>query len=207
MICLERFLRGQAQWRHNNCSVQKKVHTHFHRGWPHDLTKHHCCTKSQTSLTALLTLKDRCVGGRVWESLPLWRQWWEITNTRGLMYSFQGQVFSPTRLIWWITLCAALRSGRWPIRMPRRLPRGYCGWILYWPLWHFKISHDGRQQEAPVNCIINGWYCLFCSPTHIWDILSSSHHKHLPVWPLSSHLYKRVKVWLIQKMYFRYSRK
>lgn len=95
------------------------THTHFHTGWPHNPKKHHSRTKYQAGLTMLLTHADRCVWG-VWESLREWRQWWEIANTTGLMYSFQGQAFSPTRLVWWITLCAAQR----PIRMPAQLPRG-----------------------------------------------------------------------------------
>ena len=146
MIYSERLLRRRRDFthrRHNNCSVDKKVHTHFHSGWPHDPRKAPSPRKLPDWRDGTLNTHRQVCAGGVWESLPVWWQWWEIANTTGLMYSFQGQAFSPTRLVWWISLCAARRSVRRPIRMPTQLPRGYCGWIPQWPLWHFRISHDG----------------------------------------------------------------
>lgn len=114
-----------------------------------------------------------CVMG-VWEPLPVWRQCWEITNSRGLMYSFQGWGFSPTRLIWWMNLCAGWRHSQSPIW---RLLEGSCGRISEWPLWHFWISQDSWKHECLLIALsMDGSVGSLCPLTFL-GILFLPHHQ------------------------------
>lgn len=73
-----------------------KMHIHISaQGWPHNPRKapsQHDHQIPDWPNCTLNTQRQVCVA-RVWESLLLWPQWWEITDTTGLMYSFHGQAF------------------------------------------------------------------------------------------------------------------
>lgn len=83
--------------------IKRRTHTHSQgiTSQPHRYDH----AESQTGPECIVNMCRQVFVGAVWESLPDGRQWWEITNTRGLTYSPQGQNYSPTLLV-----CVTKRS-------------------------------------------------------------------------------------------------